>query len=268
MKKQIIIIIILFILLVFAGYLISSSGGKTGSSQTGCICHGIATDGNSIIEISSEPDIFTTKNYHPAETYKLSLIVTGGPSTDLGGFNLRVTDGILSNPGANARIENDEATHSSNKSRNWSIDWTAPDAAVDSVTFYYVGNTVNGADGSQGDDPTVPQIVVVYPVASYVNYPIARHSADFQLFQNYPNPFNPVTHIPYQIDKAGKVELKIYNVVGEIVYESTANHLKSGQYQFTWQGISQQQNRVASGVYFGLVTFNQIDKTQKLILIR
>jgi hypothetical protein len=39
----------------------------------------------------------------------------------------------------------------------------------------------------------------------------------FLLEQNYPNPFNPETKINYQLPKAGRVVLKIFNMLGEEV---------------------------------------------------
>jgi hypothetical protein len=39
----------------------------------------------------------------------------------------------------------------------------------------------------------------------------------FNLSQNYPNPFNPSTNISYQIASAGKVSLKVFNILGKEV---------------------------------------------------
>ena len=44
----------------------------------------------------------------------------------------------------------------------------------------------------------------------------------------YPNPSNGTLHIPITIDKAGDVELKIFNLYGQLVY-SNLDHFNAGE---------------------------------------
>ncbi len=44
---------------------------------------------------------------------------------------------------------------------------------------------------------------------------ISRMVKDFKLEQNYPNPFNPNTAISYQLSAVSKVDLSIYNILGQ-----------------------------------------------------
>lgn len=71
---------------------------------------------------------------------------------------------------------------------------------------------------------------------------VAEH---FRLEQNYPNPFNPSTTISYSLTGSGKVSLKVYNLMGQLV-------------QTVLEGVEQTRGRYevkvdmkdrASGVY-------------------
>lgn len=68
---------------------------------------------------------------------------------------------------------------------------------------------------------------------------------DFELSQNYPNPFNPSTSIPFVLAKAGQVELKIYNVQGQLVTTLVNERMSTGSYKYEFNGTG-----LASGIYF------------------
>ncbi|MCB0289020.1 MAG: T9SS type A sorting domain-containing protein [Calditrichaeota bacterium] len=68
---------------------------------------------------------------------------------------------------------------------------------------------------------------------------------DFELSQNYPNPFNPSTSIPFVLAKAGQVELKIYNVQGQLVTTLVKERMSAGSYKYEFNGTG-----LASGIYF------------------
>ncbi|MBU0711171.1 T9SS type A sorting domain-containing protein [bacterium] len=67
---------------------------------------------------------------------------------------------------------------------------------------------------------------------------------EFQLNQNYPNPFNPTTTISFQLPRASNVELKIYNLTGQLE-ETLVNEKKdAGYYSIRWNA-----SQYSSGVY-------------------
>ena len=76
----------------------------------------------------------------------------------------------------------------------------------------------------------------------------------FELSQNFPNPIsasgpfgNPTTTIRYGLPQAGKVTLKIYNVLGEEVIELIGNEQKAAGYHvFIWDGRDQYGRQAAS----------------------
>jgi hypothetical protein len=264
MKK---IITIFVVILVFTTQLLSSSGGYTGATTTGCTCHGTLSAGNAAITTSAAPDIFSSAGFVAGNTYKLTISVTGGPAGTKGGFNLKASAGSFSNPSASARLQSGEVTHSNSNVKSWTVDWTAPTTSTDSVVFNFAGNAVNGDGDSSGDDPTVTARRAAYKTTSVFDRDILVVNS-FQLLQNYPNPFNAQTTIGYQIDISGEARLKIFDLSGREIYSAVQRHVSPGNYSFIWNGINFAGGMVASGVYTYQVTFNNMTLSRKLILLK
>lgn len=74
------------------------------------------------------------------------------------------------------------------------------------------------------------------------------------LSQNYPNPFNPTTSINYVLPEASKVELTIYNALGQEVRTLKAGYSNAGSYSITWNGLDHSGNMVSSGLYIYTLT--------------
>ncbi len=68
---------------------------------------------------------------------------------------------------------------------------------------------------------------------------------NFALYQNSPNPFNPVTNIEYDLPVDGKIELKIYDIVGRLIKTLVNEFKTAGSYL-----VSFNASDLSSGVYF------------------
>ncbi len=88
------------------------------------------------------------------------------------------------------------------------------------------------------------------------------------LWQNYPNPFNPVTEIRYGISTRSKVELSVYNILGQKIKRLVDEQQEPGIYQVLWDGIDDDGRNVASGVYFILLKSAQTILQRKIALIK
>jgi predicted GH43/DUF377 family glycosyl hydrolase len=87
---------------------------------------------------------------------------------------------------------------------------------------------------------------------------------DFTLSQNYPNPFNPVTMINYQLPMTSKVELSIYNLLGQKVVTLVNQRQLAGSYQVQWDASG-----FSSGIYiYSLETATGLKQSRKLILLK
>jgi len=86
---------------------------------------------------------------------------------------------------------------------------------------------------------------------------------DYRLLQNYPNPFNPTTTIEFSIPQNERVELTIYNALGETVETLVRGTLSAGEHSFNWDAANR-----ASGVYYYQLTAGAFNKTGKMLLMK
>jgi subtilisin family serine protease len=91
-----------------------------------------------------------------------------------------------------------------------------------------------------------------------------------QLFldQNYPNPFNPTTWIPFYLPRDGTASLKVYNVKGELVKVLRERYYTRGAHSVRWDGTDAKGRRVASGLYFCVLSQGGEKQTRKMLLIK
>ena len=92
----------------------------------------------------------------------------------------------------------------------------------------------------------------------------------FVLGNAYPNPFNPSTTIPVSVPVGitERVELHIYNALGQQVRDLAVEGLGAGLHQMSWDGRDAAGYSVASGVYLVQLRAGAWAKTQKLTLMR
>lgn len=96
-------------------------------------------------------------------------------------------------------------------------------------------------------DPTIPKVFVL---------------------QNYPNPIKAGTTIQYQLPKKTKVEMAIYNLLGQKV-KTLINEIKyAGEFSIDWDGRNEYNQLISSGIYFCRVKTNEGSFTRKMAVVR
>ena len=105
---------------------------------------------------------------------------------------------------------------------------------------FYQGSIATGIDG--GDAGIVPE---------------------YSLAQNYPNPFNPNTSIRFSIPAAGRVSLKVYDMLGREVGSLLDAEMLQGRHEVRWDAQG-----AASGVYFCRLEAGGHVLSKKLVLLR
>ncbi len=84
----------------------------------------------------------------------------------------------------------------------------------------------------------------------------------------YPNPSNFVINIKYSIGIVCGVELKIYNVTGQLVKTLINEKQAAGNYVVNWNGKDNYGENLPTGVYFVKLRTGGFEQINKLILLR
>lgn len=90
----------------------------------------------------------------------------------------------------------------------------------------------------------------------------------FSVEQNYPNPFNPVTTIRYAIPGDEKVEILVYNSLGQRVRTLVNRFQQAGYHSVEWYGKNDRGQSVGSGIYFLIVKAGEYSSIKKMILLK
>jgi len=82
----------------------------------------------------------------------------------------------------------------------------------------------------------------------------------------YPNPFNPSTAISFSLKESTKVELFIYNILGQKVKTLVNKPLEPGEHTVIWDGTDNNNRSVSSGIYFYKMKAGNYTETKKMVL--
>jgi hypothetical protein len=85
-----------------------------------------------------------------------------------------------------------------------------------------------------------------------------------------PNPFHGSARLGFELKSPGRVEVRIYDLVGRLVRVVEDGNLPAGRYQGTWNGDDERGRPVAPGIYFAMLAVDgEVRKPlQKLALLR
>jgi hypothetical protein len=115
--------------------------------------------------------------------------------------------------------------------------------------------------GLIGRDLTPGNFIELYPTG--VREGEIQSPTSFALFQNYPNPFNPSTTISFSLPKEAKVELKVFNTLGQEIATLADGTLTQGVHSVVWNAAD-----VSSGVYFYSISAGGLVEVKKMLLTR
>jgi hypothetical protein len=85
----------------------------------------------------------------------------------------------------------------------------------------------------------------------------------FSLNQNYPNPFNPTTSISFSVPSKSKVEINVYDIMGNEVAILLNDVVPTGVQSVSWDAKDQ-----PSGIYFIRMLSENFIEYKKTMLLK
>jgi FlgD Ig-like domain len=84
-----------------------------------------------------------------------------------------------------------------------------------------------------------------------------------------PNPFNPMTTISYDLSQPATVNLRIFDMKGQLVRTLLNNDVvDSGHQEVVWRGHDDSGRQVAAGVYFYRLDAGEFSQTKRMVLVK
>ncbi len=134
-------------------------------------------------------------------------------------------------------------------------------AVGDSSTFtvaYVYGTSVNAMLAAA--DSADARYAKVFTSVEQTSPAVPQNTS---LLQNYPNPFNPTTTITFGLPQRARVQLTVFNTLGEQVAELTNGELEAGYHTVRFDA-----SMLSSGVYFYRLRAGTFVETKRLLLLR
>ena len=140
------------------------------------------------------------------------------------------------------------------------LSWSMTDEIEEDLHLVVKGEAYNLKELASIDVPTTSlddMVIVLGDISSFLA------PEQFALSSAYPNPFNPTTSLDLSLNHSGNVNVKIYNVVGQVVATLANGHMDAGYHTLTWDASS-----MASGMYFVKVETGTNVAVQKMMLMK
>lgn len=91
---------------------------------------------------------------------------------------------------------------------------------------------------------------------------------ELELKQNTPNPFNSSTTIDFFLRRSGYTELKIYNLLGQLIAMPVHQVFAAGDHRVEWDSEDLDGNLTPTGIYFYKLSSGNFSDTRKMILLK
>lgn len=188
------------------------SGCHTGSADNGC---------KVAIDVTNKGGSTSVNQFTAGGVYTVKITVANTFSNGTMGFEATILDpnraksGTMSNTSAGSKLRTigsrQFCEHSApSTSGTWSIDWTAPATAPDSVVIYAAGNATNNDGAKTGDDIKTTRFTLKKSTTSALG---TITNSGIRIF---PNPTAHLLQVSLDMER-----LVLYNLQGQQLLEAT-----------------------------------------------
>lgn len=84
----------------------------------------------------------------------------------------------------------------------------------------------------------------------------------------YPNPFNSIINFKIQVFNSSNIKVSITDILGREVKRLSSGTLEQGIYDYQWNGKTQSDEKVSSGIYFITAVSDNRQEWKKITLIK
>lgn len=84
----------------------------------------------------------------------------------------------------------------------------------------------------------------------------------------HPNPFNPSTTVRFELARAGRAQVRVYDLSGRLVRALVDETREAGRQQATWDGLDDAGQPAASGVYLVRLSADGVEQSIKASLVK
>lgn len=154
------------------------------------------------------------------------------------------------------------------KTTNGGTEWSSVPTGINNTInkIYFISDKKGWIAGSYGLIMKTDNAVGT-PIATGINEGIKNTSGfsekDYILHGNYPNPFNPATNISFELRRDSHINLKIYNIMGELAATAADGLFNKGRHTIYFNGSD-----LPSGIYFCSLESDGVRLTRKMTLIK
>ncbi len=191
-------------------------------------CHNTGSFGEPQLAITfsdENGDEANPTSYRPGQTYTVTVAVGHTMEAPAArGFQSQILDasnnvaGVMGSPGTGVQISTGPAGsgrqyaehNTPNVDSTFTFEWTAPEAGAGEIKMYVVGNLVNRASGTSGDNGSTSPTILTFEEGT----PVSTRNPGFSETRLFPNPANGPVSLSVRPEVAGDYTLRVLDITG------------------------------------------------------